>query len=102
VTGIDPTTTLLIISIALVFAIFANTYYNRLTNPTYYWQFGLFKIIAYGGMIVLSFASAGIGAAVPSAATFLGMELQRLMQRLDMSWINGLFNGKNEKEVANP
>lgn len=99
--SVDPTTTLLIVSIALALAIFANTYYSRLTNPGYYWQFGLFKVIAYGGMIVLSFVSAGIGAAVPSAATFLGMELQRLMQRLDISWISSLFNGKNGKEVAN-
>lgn len=99
--SVDPTTTLLIVSIALALAIFANTYYSRLVNPSYFWQYGLFKLIAYGGMIVLSFVSAGIGAAVPSAATFLGMELQRLMQRLDISWVSSLFNGKHGKEVAN-
>lgn len=99
--SVDPATTLLVVSVALALAIFANTYYSRLTTPSFFWQYGLFKLIAYGGMIVLSFVSAGIGAAVPSAATFLGMELQRLMQRLDINWISGLFNGKNGKGMAN-
>jgi hypothetical protein len=99
--SVDPTATLLIVSIALALAIFANTYHSRLVNPSYFWQYGLFKLIAYGGMIVLSFVTAGIGAAVPSAATFLGMELQRLMQILDINWISGLFNGKNGKNGKN-
>lgn len=100
--SVDPTATLLIVSIALALTIFANTYHNRLVNPSYFWQYGLFKLIAYGGMIVLSFVTAGIGAAVPSAATFLGMELQRLMQMLDINWISSLFHGKNGKNgIAN-
>ena len=103
VVAVEPLTVILV-SLALTAAIFANTYYNYLHFRTK-WQYGLFRFIAFLGMAVLSYATAGYAALIPTLTTFLGMELQRLMQELDLHFsLNRWYKlfGKHDNGADRP
>jgi hypothetical protein len=87
----DPT--LIIVSIALLATIAANTIIVTKLFPAYKWWYGLIKAIAYFGMFALTLSAGGLSAALASISTYLGMELNSLMRRLyELGILNGFWH----------
>jgi len=95
-----PDVTLLIVAIALVGVISANTAILATRDKAYRWWYGIIKLAFYFGSFSLALATGGASAAIASVSTFLGMELNKLAQLLH---IHGLFaqhsNGKRTGET---
>jgi len=90
-----PDITLLVVAIALIGVIAANTAIMASRDKGYRWWYGVIKLAFYFGSFALTLATGGASAAIASVSTFLGMELNKLTQLLH---IHGLFpllgNGK--------
>jgi hypothetical protein len=86
---------LLIVAIALVVVIVANTAVMATRSDSYRWWYGLVKFAFYFGSFALTLATGGASAAIASVSTFLGMELNKLAQLLHIYGIFHAFgNGK--------
>jgi hypothetical protein len=85
--------TLLVVGIALVVVIVANTAILAAKNGDYKWWYGALKMAFYIGSFALAMATGGASAAIASVSTFLGMELNKLAQFMHMYGI--LSNGNN-------
>jgi bacteriorhodopsin len=99
-TSSTPDITLLVVVIALVGVIAANTAIMATSDKTYRWWYGLVKIAFYFGSFALTLSTAGAAAAIASVSTFLGMELNKLTQLLH---VHGLFpllgNGRRARQT---
>jgi bacteriorhodopsin len=80
--GETPDVTSLIVVIALVVVIAANTAIMAARDKTYRWWYGLIKLAFYFGSFALTLATGGVSAAIATVSTFLGMELNKLTQLL--------------------
>jgi hypothetical protein len=85
--------TLLVVGVALVIVIIANTAILASKNGNYKWWYGALKLAFYIGSFALTMATGGASAAIASVSTFLGVELNKLAQFLHMYGI--LPNGHN-------
>ena len=91
----DPTTTLIVVIIALGVVIAANTALEVHRNEQYRWWYGAIKIAFYFGSFALTMVTGGATTAIASVSTFLGMELSKLTQLLHISGIHGLIGNGN-------
>jgi len=83
----------LIVCIALLSTIAANTLIAVKNYENHKWWYGLIKVIAYFGMFALTLSTAGVSAALASVSTYLGMELNTLLRRLhQLNILNGFFH----------
>jgi len=80
----------LIVSIALLLTISANTALLTKHHENYKWWYGLVKVMAYFGMFAITVSSAGLSIGLASISTYLGIELSNLLRRLHEL---GIFNG---------
>ncbi len=97
----DPTITLIVVTIALVVVIAANTALEVHSKEQHKWWYGVIKIAFYFGSFALSMATGGAATAIASVSTFLGMELSKLTQLLHINGINGLFHNGNGTRKSN-
>jgi len=95
-----PDITMLVVVIALVSVIVANTAILATRDKTYRWWYGVIKLVFYFGSFALTLATGGAAAAIASVSTFLGMELNKLTQLLHIHGLFHLFgNGKRAGET---
>jgi hypothetical protein len=84
----------IVIAIALLIVVAADSAIRATHIHGYKWWYGLIKIAFYFGTFALTLFTAGISAAIASISTFLGMELSRLAQIMDsMGILKGVMNG---------
>jgi len=98
-----PDITLLVVVIALVGVITANTAILASRDKDYRWWYGLVKVAFYFGSFALVLATGGASAAIASVSTFLGMELNKLAQLLHIHGLlpllgNGRRTGQTPSE----
>jgi hypothetical protein len=98
-----PDITLLVVVIALVGVIAANTAILSTRDKAYRWWYGLVKLAFYFGSFALALATGGATAAIASISTFLGMELNKLTQLLHIHGLvpllgNGRRTGQTPSE----
>jgi hypothetical protein len=100
-----PELVTIVMAVALVIVIAADSAIRAAHIPGYKWWYGLIKLAFYFGTFALTLSTAGVSAAIASVSTFLGMELSRLAQIMDSMGIlrammNGLgFGGENKGDT---
>jgi bacteriorhodopsin len=100
----DPNITLIVVVIALIVVIAANTVLEVHSKKEYKWWYGAIKIAFYFGSFALTMATGGATTAIASVSTFLGMELSKLTQLLHINGIQGIIgngNGARKSDKAN-
>jgi hypothetical protein len=99
----SPELTLVIVIIALFATIAANTVVNMEQDRSYKWWYGLLKIVFYFGSFALAITTGGWSAGIASVSTYLGIEINKLAQRIHLNGflsriVNG--NGANKQNKA--
>jgi hypothetical protein len=78
-----PELVAIIVAIALLIVIAADSAIRTIHIHGYKWWYGLIKVAFYFGTFALTLSTTNISAAIASISTFLGMELSRLAQIMD-------------------
>jgi hypothetical protein len=90
----------LVVSIALISTIFANTFISMKFSGNHRWWYGLIKIAAYFGMFALTLSTGGLAVALASISTYLGMELSSLLRRLhQLGLLNGFLHASRSRRT---
>ena len=89
-----PELVAIVVAIALLVVIAADSAIRTAHIHGYKWWYGLIKVAFYFGTFALTLFTSGISVAIASISTFLGMELNRLAQIMDsMGILRGIMNG---------
>jgi hypothetical protein len=92
--GPNPALTITIVVMALFAAIAANTAISMEHDKSYKWWYGLLKIVFYFGSFALSLITGGWPAGIASVSTYLGIEINKLAQKIHLNGFLGrIING---------